>query len=141
MNEFDQFVKHKLRVRRYVRYTDDFILVADTREYLENLLEPIREFLWNRLALELHPKKVSIREFHRGVDFLGYVVFPKHRLVRTKTRRRILKKIRERVREYGVGIISRVTLEQSLQSYLGVLSHADTYKLGEEIKNKFWFDS
>ena len=87
----------------------------------------------------LHPKKVSIRKFNQGIDFLGYIVFPHHRLLRTKTKNRIIRKLKKRTEEYRNKIISRQTLIQSLQSYLGVLSHANTYELEQELKNHFWF--
>lgn len=139
LNEFDQFIGHKLKVKQYIRYTDDFVVVAEEKLYLKSLVVPIRSFLSENLALELHPKKVSIRELHQGIDFLGYVVFPHHRILRTKTRQRIFRKLKKRVEEYKNGIITKQTLEQSLQSYFGVLSHADTHKLGNELKNQFWF--
>ncbi|QQG45419.1 MAG: group II intron reverse transcriptase domain-containing protein [Candidatus Sungiibacteriota bacterium] len=139
LNEFDQFVKHRLKIKNYVRYTDDFVIISDSKTFLENLIEPIRKFLHDRLALELHPRKVSIRKLHWGVDFLGYIVLPHHRLLRRKTKQRILRKLHKRVSEYKSGIITKRTLEQSLQSYLGVLSHANTHKFGNELKNKFWF--
>jgi len=141
MNEFDQFVKHELKIKNYVRYTDDFIIVAENRESLENILPKITEFLQDKLALKLHPSKISIRKLRQGIDFLGYVVFPHHRLLRTKTRRRIFNKLRERVEEYRLGKISKKTLEQSLRSYLGVLSHANSYKLKEQIFNVIMNDS
>ena len=139
LNEFDQFVKNKLRVRYYARYTDDFVIVSDNKVYLQELLPKIRLFLLNNLDLELHPAKVSFLKFNKGVDFLGYVAFPKYRLVRTKTKRRMLRKIDQRIREYKTGKTSELTLKQSLNSYLGVLSHANTYKFKEKLLNDFWF--
>jgi retron-type reverse transcriptase len=84
MNEFDQFMKHELKVKYYARYTDDFVVVADSIQYLQSLLPDIHQFLHKRLKLQLHPKKVSIRTLVSGADFLGYVVRQRHRLVRTK---------------------------------------------------------
>ena len=139
MNEFDQFVKHDLRVEYYARYTDDFIIVSTDRAYLENLLIPIQAFLVTKLCLELHPKKIHITKHIRGVDFLGYVILPEHIKLRTKTKRKIPIKIKEMVVRFKEGKISERTLHSSLQSYIGVLSHADAYELGQEIQNKFWF--
>lgn len=127
LNELDQFVKHSLRVKNYARYTDDFVIVANERHCLEELLPKIRQFLAERLALTLHPHKVSILRASRGVDFLGYVLRPHHRLLRARTRRRIFGKLRR----------GQIT-EQSLQSYLGVLAHANAYRLSEELKNGYW---
>jgi RNA-directed DNA polymerase len=139
MNVFDQFMKHGLRVKHYARYTDDFAIASSDRAYLENLIEPIGEFLHGRLALNLHPKKVSIRKLHHGVDFLGYVFFGKHRLVRTKTRKRMFKKFKMRIAAFRAGAISENALGASLSSYLGVLSHADAVQLSEEMENLVWF--
>lgn len=138
MNELDQFIKHKLHIKHYVRYTDDFAIVSSNYSYLEDLIKPISIFLGSHLSLSLHPNKVSIRKIHQGVDFLGYVTFPHHRLVRTKTRRRIFKKMRQRAEEYRAGTITKVAFESSIGSYLGVLSHADAYQLKEKLLNWFW---
>jgi retron-type reverse transcriptase len=139
MNEFDQFVKHGLRVKNYARYTDDFIIISEDRKYLEDSLPKLQEFLRERLKLELHPNKISIRKFHEGVDFLGYVIFPHYRLLRAKTKKRILRNVRKKMECHQKGLISENNLNQSMQSYLGVLSHANTYELTENLKNQYWY--
>ena len=138
MNELDQFVKHELIIKHYARYTDDFVIVSDSKLYLEQLVPIIGEVLCDRLKLSLHPEKVTIQPYHRGVDFLGYVIFPHHRLMRMRTQKRMLKKLKYRVEEYQQGLITEYSLNQSLQSYLGALSHANTYKLSRDLRNRFW---
>ncbi len=139
MNEFDQFVKHGLRVKNYARYTDDFVIISEDRKYLEDLLPRLQKFLFESLHLELHPKKITIRKYHEGIDFLGYVIFPYFTLLRAKTKKRVLRNIRKKMKGHQNGNISEDSLRSSLQSYLGVLSHADTYALTEGLKNQFWF--
>ncbi len=139
MNEFDQFMKHKLQVRHYARYTDDFVIISSDRSYLEDLLPLIQEFLKTGLALNLHPSKVSIRLCSQGVDFLGYVQFPHHRLLRAKTRQRIFRKLKERTVQYRQDIIEKKTVNGALQSYLGTLQHANAYRLSQELQNQYWF--
>lgn len=139
MNEFDQFVKHEMKVKHYARYTDDFIIVSADKEYLEGLIGPLEKFLGERLKLSLHPKKISIRNVTQGIDFLGYVVLPHYRVLRSKTKRRIFRKLRDRVQQYRHGDISEHSLSQSLHSYLGALSHADAHQLSEDLKNRYWF--
>ena len=139
MNEFDQFIKHGLGVKNYARYTDDFVVLSEDRSYLENLLSSIKSFLGDKLLLELHPKKVEILRYSRGVDFLGYVALPYHIAVRTKTKRRMMRKLKERIRMYKQGEISETALFASLDSYLGVLSHADAHNLKQEIESQFWY--
>ena len=139
LNELDQFAKKELKIKKYFRYTDDFVIASEDKSYLENLIPKIQSYLLNELKLELHPNKINIKKFHQGVDFLGYVILPHYRLLRTKTKKRIFKKLKKRISEYKNGLINQQTLEQSLQSYLGVLSHADTYKLKQNLLNQYWF--
>jgi retron-type reverse transcriptase len=139
MNEFDQFVKQELKVKHYARYTDDFILISSDKAHLEKLLPPMQDFLRTRLYLELHPKKVTLTTHHRGIDFLGYVILPEHIKMRSKTKKRIPSKLRERVELYKNGVISELSLKSTMQSYMGVISHADAYEFGEETSNNFWF--
>ncbi|MBI1833392.1 MAG: RNA-directed DNA polymerase [Candidatus Andersenbacteria bacterium] len=139
MNEFDQFVKHELKVKHYARYTDDFVVIADSKMYLENLVLSIEEMLSKRLKLALHPDKIAMLPYHRGIDFLGYVIFPHFRLIRSRTKKRILRRLKQRMEQYEMGVLSKQSIYQSLQSYLGVLSHASAYKLARDIKNRFGF--
>lgn len=132
-------MKHVLKVKYYARYTDDFVIVSESEEGLERLLPSIEKFLSDRLKLSLHPIKVTICTYTQGVDFLGQVIFPHYRLLCTKTRRRILNKLKRKTEQYESGLISKETLNQSLQSYLGVLSHVNGYKISEQLRNQFWF--
>jgi len=136
MNEFDQFVKHILKVTYYARYTDDFIIVSTDRMYLNNLLAPIQDFFGNTLRLELHPHKMTVRKYSQGIDFLGYVILPHCRLVRKRSWKRMLRKFRVKVSGYRQGKITAESLEQSLHSYAGALSHADAYDLLELLENQ-----
>ncbi|MBI2627096.1 MAG: group II intron reverse transcriptase domain-containing protein [Parcubacteria group bacterium] len=93
MNEFDQFVKHKLKVKYYIRYADDFVFLSQNKNWLLDLLPQVSSFLQNRLGLQLHPHKVSIKTLNSGIDFLGWVHFSDHRVLRTATKRRMLKRV------------------------------------------------
>jgi retron-type reverse transcriptase len=119
MNEFDQFVKHKLKAKYYIRYADDFVFLSPNREWLEIILPEIRNFLTNRLHLELHPNKVSIATFASGVDFLGWVHFPDHRVLRTTTKWRMLKRIEAN------------PAPATIASYRGLLTHGNAYQIGK----------
>lgn len=139
LNKLDQFVKRELQIEYYVRYCDDFVIIGDDKQVLENYLPQIKNFLEIQLNLSLHPNKIIIRKYFQGVEFLGYTCLPGHILPKTKTRRRIVKKIQRRIREFKNDLISEETLNQSIQSYLGFLSHANTNKLANDLKNKVWF--
>ncbi len=138
MNEMDQFIKDQLKVKYYVRYADDFIVVHHAQDYLLSLKGQIESFLKKNLKLSLHPGKVTIRKYYQGIDFLGYVILPKAIVLRTKTKQRIFRKLRQRVKEYKQEKIDEKTFLQSFNSYLGVLSHAKSYKFEQELKHKMW---
>ena len=122
MNEFDQFVKHTLKAKHYIRYADDFVILHESRTYLENILPIIKNTLASNLHLAIHPDKVSIRTIASGIDFLGFVHFPDHRVLRRVAKRRMLRRLREKEGD-----------EQTKQSYLGLLKHGNTYKLRQGI--------
>lgn len=117
MNEFDQFAKHTLKAVRYMRYADDFVILSTDRLHLEALIPRIEVFLRDRLQLSLHPDKVSTGTLAAGVDFLGWVHFPDHRILRGATKRRMLRNIQ------GPKNTARIL------SYLGMLSHGNGHKL------------
>ncbi|MBI4779432.1 RNA-dependent DNA polymerase [Candidatus Falkowbacteria bacterium] len=129
LNELDQFVKHKLKVKYYLRYCDDFIILSQDKEYLKNLILLIDNFLNKTLNLSIHPDKIIIKKYSQGIDFLGYVVLPCHRALRTKSRRRIFKKIKISKEKLKAGFINNESFNQSLQSYYGMLKHCNGYKL------------
>jgi hypothetical protein len=95
MNEFDQFTKYTLKAKSYIRYSDDFVTVSRDRKWLISLLPRIRNFLHENLKLELHPNKVSINTLASGVNFIGWVHFPDHRVLRTNTKRRMFRNLHD----------------------------------------------
>ena len=121
MNEFDQFVKHSLKVKYYIRYADDFVVLSQDKSWLEELLPKISDFLSEHFKLDIHPDKVFIKTLASGVDFLGWVHFPDHRVLRTTTKRRMLKKIKQNPKP------------KTLNSYLGLMKHGNTRKIKKMI--------
>lgn len=119
MNEFDQFVKHRLKQKHYIRYADDFVFFSNDRQELINITPKVKDYLGKKLTLGIHPKKISLSTLASGVDYLGYVHFPKYRILRTKTKHRIL----------------RLSNHKNLPSYFGVLKHCNSYILKQEIEN------
>ncbi|MDD5397272.1 MAG: reverse transcriptase domain-containing protein [Candidatus Moranbacteria bacterium] len=134
MNKFDQFSKHKLKSKFYIRYADDFVFFSEDKELLENLTIEISKFLFQELKLELHPDKVFIKTLASGVDFLGMVNFPNYHILRTNTKRRMLKKLKNKNIDLQKGLIVAENFNQSLQSYLGMLKHCNGHKIQKEIE-------
>ena len=123
MNEFDQFVKHKLKIKHYIRYADDFLIVSHDRRILSTLIVSMQDFLETKLKLNLHPDKCFIKTIASGVDFLGWVHFPDHRVLRTSTKRRMLKKINE----------------ENRSSYEGMLGWGNTHKILADLQVRGFF--
>lgn len=130
LNELDQFVKHNLKVKYYIRYADDFLFLSENKELLCKHVDALRQFLNNKLKLKLHPNKIIFRKLEWGIDFLGYVVLPHYILPRTKTKKRIFKKLKEKK--------DCENFYQSMQSYLGYLGYASSFKTTQELKNQVW---
>lgn len=121
MNEFDQYVKHRLKARYYIRYADDFVVLSPDRAWLISLVPRLEDFLQKVLLLSLHPRKISIRTLASGVDYLGWVNFPDHRVPRTATVQRMWRRIAEH------------PTDETVQSYLGLLSHGNAHELRERV--------
>lgn len=106
---------------RYIRYADDFVIFSENKKWLEDIVPAIAKFLREELKLELHPDKLFIKTIASGVDFLGWVNFPDHRILRTKTKKRVIKRI---LKNGNQEIIS---------SYLGLLKHGNAKKIRSKI--------
>lgn len=136
LHPFDLFVKHELKHAHYIRYCDDWIMVSSNRESLYALIKPIQTWMWSQLKLTLHPKKVTIRKMSEGIDFLGYITFPKYRLLRSATRRRMQRRLKQASDRYYCEDMDADAMNQCLKSYLGLLSHADQYALSMQLHNE-----
>lgn len=128
LNELDQFVKHELKVKHYLRYADDFVILSERKDRLEAFVPKISEFLEIKLRLSLHPNKIILRKYTWGIDFLGYIVLPYVILPRSKTKRRMFRKLKEKR--------DAPNFNQSLQSYLGYLKHSNSYELTQRLRNE-----
>lgn len=137
LHEFDQFVKHELRVRHYARFSDDFVLLSHRHLELDEWLPKIRTFLSEKLLLSLHPHKVTVRPLHQGIDFLGVVLLPHHRVLRSSTRRRMMRRLVHRLVEAQADAEAASLLPQTIASYTGLLSHVDAWRLSLLIRNQF----
>ena len=132
LNELDYFVKHKLKVKYYIRYVDDFVILHESKEQLAVWKEQINEFLMNKLRLQLHSQKSRIIPLSRGVDFVGFRNFYHFKLLR----KRNIKNMRRKVNFFREGIIDFYTLFESYHGWQAHASWANTYKLREQIKKE-----
>lgn len=131
LNELDQYVKRSLREKFYVRYMDDFILLVPTYEKARTVLKLVREFVNERLKLELSPHKVLIGQVSEGICFVGYRVFPAQIRLRSGRLRAYRYKLKKRylATQPGVGNSScrKSKWEDSLEAFSGHASYCDNF--------------
>jgi len=132
MNPFDHFIKHDLGVRYYGRYVDDFILVHHDKVYLKSLIPLIRGTLRDRFQLGLHPKKIYLQHYSKGVQFLGAVIKPNRIYIGRRTKGNFHDAIlRQNVlaKEHKPSKVQQDAFLCCMNSYLGILKHYNTHKL------------
>lgn len=142
LDRLDQFVKHTLKAKRYLRYVDDFVLVHHDREQLAQWQADIEAFIARELRLRLK-SDIRLRPLSDGVDFLGYIVRPSHTLVR----RRVLSHARAAFAEWEQkhiedGWICATpadfrALQATAASYEGHFRHANSQRLQATLVRRF----
>lgn len=142
LDALDQFVKHQLKARRYLRYVDDFVLFHHDRAQLARWQVQIEQFLAARLQLRLKPE-IRLRRLEDGLDFLGYIIRPTH----TRARARVVGHVRQALAEwegqYVQGDRIRCTpaqlehLQCRVASYGGHLCHARSHRLRAALHHRF----
>jgi len=137
LNPLDQFVKHDLRIKCYVRYMDDFVLVDSSRTRLHEAKAEIARFLEEKLDLRLHPKKQAITPLRCGIDFLGFRIFPAHRFLRKENARRFIRRLKKMKRQFEEKDITLARVSASIKGWLAHAKHGDTYKLRKNILRDF----
>lgn len=120
LHELDWHIKQRLRIRHYVRYCDDFVMLVSSRDEGFRLADDIDAWLRQRLQVELHPNKVHVRTWTQGIDFLGYVLLPHVTILRPTTAMRAIR---------------NVTAE-NIDSYAGLCSHASAFGIECLLRNK-----
>lgn len=130
LNELDQFIKHQLKVRYYLRYVDDFVILSTDREELVRLRDKIEFFLSENLKLRLHPTRRKLLPASNGIDFLGYIIRYNYILVR----RRVINNLKQKLREFKLSRTKDFAkLQATIASYLGHFKWANSYRLAKNL--------
>lgn len=120
LHELDEFVKRTLKVKWYIRYADDFVILENSKTILEGYKIEIEKFLTNGLKFEIKKQNTYIQTLSSGVTFLGTTFLPKYKIISKRNRRRFLNKVSE----------------NNLHSYLGFLKPVKGKKLEEQLIKK-----
>ncbi len=134
LNNLDYFVKNKLKVKYYIRYVDDFVILDKDKDKLEEYKIKIEKYLKN-LRLELHQEKSEIHALRNGVRFLGYKIFYHYKLLRKRNVKYFRKKFNKKLELYRKGLIEKEELENLLNGWNGYSKFANTYNFNKEFES------
>ncbi len=135
MNDFDHFVKKSCGIKYYGRYVDDFVLIHPDKEYLKKIIPVISDFLQTELKLTLHPKKIYLQHFTKGIKYLGAVIKPYRIYTASRTKGNFYKtmqKWNKYIENKPNKELSKPELKlfiSSINSYLGISRQFSTYKM------------
>ena len=133
LNELDQYCKRTLGCKHYGRYVDDAYIVNTDKGWLLSLIPMIRDFLKDRLHLDLHMGKTQVLNVRRGVEFLGAYILPYRTYISNASLKRMMEQIE------GMGNVSKESMYHSVNSWLGVLNHYDSFNIRCELFMKYMF--
>jgi hypothetical protein len=136
MDSFDHFVKHDLKIRYYGRYVDDFVIVHEDKEYLRNFIPKLSEYLQSVLQTTIHPKKIYLQHYSKGVKFLGTVILPNRIYIADRTKGNFYNAIEKQnqiARDHKPTKEEQQTFQSSMNSYLGIMKHYKSYKLRKQM--------
>lgn len=135
LHQLDIYSKQQLHLKYYIRYMDDIVIIHHDKKFLHAIKNKIKIFLMVNLHLELN-NKTSIFPIAHGVDFLGYRIWPTHKLLRKSSVKRMRRKIKKFKNVYKK-CDNTIIINQCIQSWLGHAMHANTYKLRKKLFNDF----
>lgn len=131
LNELDHFIKSKLKIKYYIRYMDDGVIIHQNKEYLQYCLEEINKIL-ERYKLKLN-KKTKIYSCKEGFEFLGFRYIIKNNKVIMKVKNSTKKRFKRKIKVYNKLLkkdkLSEFDYNQVLASYKGHLSYGNTNNL------------
>ncbi len=140
LNDFDHFIKDELKMKYYGRYVDDFVIIDRDKNKLRDLIPKIKEYLEDEEKLELHPKKIYLQHFSKGVKYLGVVIKPYRMYISNQTKGNFYKRLKEnQIKKESLEEEMRLKFLSMVNSYLGTLSHYSTYRIRKKILNEFLF--
>jgi len=136
LNEFDHFIKRDLGIKNYGRYVDDFILIHPDKDYLLWMLQKIDRYISTELNLKLHPHKIYLQQYTKGVTYLGAIIKPHRTYIGSRVKGNFYQAIKEQNEIIKSQIQSKsevVAFVAIMNSYLGIMKHHKTYKLRRQM--------
>lgn len=136
LDPLDQFCKRVLGIKRYIRYMDDIIILDNDKERLKEYGRRMTQFLEERLHLNFN-NKTALRPVRVGCEFVGFVIYNDHVILRKSTTLRMKRTLRKTRQDYHDNLITFKKANATMQSYLAMLSHVDCKKFKEKLLDEF----
>ena len=136
LTDFDQFVKHKLRIKYYIRYVDDFVILHESKEELAIGGGAIESFLLKNLKIGLHKDKTKITSLSKGIDFVGFRNFYHFKLLR----KRNIRNMQRKIKLFNEDIVNYSKFFEIFQGWSAYSKWADTYKLKLKLIKRISFN-
>lgn len=136
LDPLDQFCKRVLGIKRYIRYMDDIIILDNDKERLKEYGRRMTQFLEERLHLNFN-NKTALRPVRVGCEFVGFVIYNDHVILRKSTTLRMKRTLRKTRQDYHDNLITFKEANATMQSYLAMLSHVDCKKFKEKLLGEF----
>ena len=136
LDPLDQFCKRVLGIKRYIRYMDDIIILDNDKERLKGYGRRMTQFLEERLHLNFN-NKTALRPVRVGCEFVGFVIYNDHVILRKSTTLRMKRTLRKTRQDYHDNLITFKEANATMQSYLAMLSHVDCKKFKEKLLDEF----
>lgn len=139
LNELDQFVKHNLHIKPFIRYMDDMLIFGNNKKYLLATAFQIGKYCNDKLELEIHRKCFQVLPVKNGVAFLGFKIFPFYRKVIPKGINRFRNRLKQLQSDYTNNKVELKHVSMSIQSSLSFLKFGDTESLRKELMKNLKF--
>lgn len=141
LDPLDRLVKENMRVKHYIRYMDDCILIHPDKAFLEDCLKQMQALIEDKLKLKLN-SKTRVYLLKNGVEFLGWKFYLTDtgkviRKMKKQSRVRFRRRLKKLKKDYETGAIQLEDVKASLASYKGHLMHGHTYKMKQNELRKF----
>jgi len=136
LNELDQYIKHQLKIKHYIRYMDDFVVFGNNKANMLQWQKQIISFCSQKLQLSLHIKG-GIKQYWEGLGFLGFKIYRKHKKLKSVCLNRYMLKYKQKNKEILKGKLSQKKIQQSIETWQNHIAFADTFKLQVFLTQKY----
>lgn len=137
LHEADMYAKQKLKIRQYIRYMDDILIFHPCKKQLRQWQDSLTNFLYEELYLTMNPRKIRVYPARTGVDFVGFVSYPRTRRVRSSSVRRFRRRFNKKLKGLAEGRVNIDSTNATFNAWSAHVTHGNGQRLIEQERAKF----